>query len=125
MTIDEYAEGKGIKEDNFCYEIEWNLRNLGSIVGATAQKFGIYYSNKKKGYYVAKYWERDKLKDFRIYVTGNEVSVASSLGKDYHVYVVFKPNSSRPEIFDLGNPFMEEGKVTLIPINYKLHLKKV
>lgn len=64
-------------------------------------------------------------KDFRFYFSANELKTALTLGKEYHVYIVFKPNSSRPKIFDLGNPFLEDGKITLIPVSYKIHLGKI
>lgn len=41
MTLEEYAIGSG-RKDTFCYWIERKLRGLGSIIGATASKFGIY-----------------------------------------------------------------------------------
>lgn len=64
-------------------------------------------------------------KDFHFYFSANELESALDLAKDYHVYIVFNPNSSKPKIFDLGNPFIEEGKVSLIPIAYKLRLQKI
>ncbi|MCK9267067.1 endonuclease NucS [bacterium] len=35
-----YFQGKGIKEGNFTYELEWNSRILGSIRGGSVYKFG-------------------------------------------------------------------------------------
>lgn len=62
MDIDEYVQGKGIKEDNFCYGLEWELDGLGRITGATAHKFGIFYSKKYKKYIVTKAWDIGSLK---------------------------------------------------------------
>lgn len=64
-------------------------------------------------------------KDFHFYFSANELRAALEWRELYHVYIVFKPNSSRPKIFDIGNPFIENGKVSLIPVTYKLHLHKV
>lgn len=63
-------------------------------------------------------------KDFHIYLTANELATALKYKDRYHVYIVFNPNTAKPIIFDWGNPFLEEKKITLIPINYKIHLKK-
>lgn len=63
--------------------------------------------------------------DFRIFITSNEFETARELGNKYHLYVVFNPNSSNPKIYDMGNPFIEEGKAKLIPVTYKLHLRKL
>ena len=63
-------------------------------------------------------------KDFRFYLSSNELRAARSFGDKYHLYVVFKPNCSTPKIFDLGNPFIDEGLVNLIPVTYKVHLSK-
>lgn len=64
-------------------------------------------------------------KDFHFFFTANELSAAKQYKENYRVYIVFKPNSSNPKIFNLGNPFMEEGKMNLIPVSYKLHIQKV
>src|SRR5260370_27995101 len=46
LDIDQYVEGKGNK-DSFCNWLENHLVELGSMSGATAIKFGIYYGRKK------------------------------------------------------------------------------
>ena len=46
MQIDEYVIGRNNK-DSFCYLVERRLRPLGSILGATASKFGLYYGRTK------------------------------------------------------------------------------
>lgn len=56
MTISEYIEGKGNK-DSFCNRLERELAGLGSIKGATASKFGIYYSQKNQKYMINKVWQ--------------------------------------------------------------------
>lgn len=57
MSPDEYVIGKNIKENNFCYGLERTLAPLGKITGAPAFKFGIYYSQKKKDYWVSQIWD--------------------------------------------------------------------
>lgn len=64
-------------------------------------------------------------KDFHFFFTANELFAAEQYQENYRVYIVFKPNSSNPKIFNLGNPFMVEGKMKLIPVSYKLHIQKV
>ncbi len=64
-------------------------------------------------------------KDFHIYLTANEFATASKYGDSYHIYIVFKPNAAKPVILDWGNPFLEKDKVALIPVHYKIHLKKI
>ncbi len=55
LTLDEYVQGKGSK-DSFCYWVERKLTDLGHIQGATADKFGIYYSKEQNAYrFVKKY----------------------------------------------------------------------
>ncbi len=49
MELDDYVEGKESK-DSFCYWVENNLKSAGDIHGATAFKFGIYYSKKQNEY---------------------------------------------------------------------------
>jgi hypothetical protein len=46
LQIDQYVEGKGNK-DSFCNWLENHLVELGSMSGATALKFGIYYGRTK------------------------------------------------------------------------------
>jgi TIR domain len=43
LTLDEYAVGKG-KPDSFCYWLEFKTKELGSIKGGSAAKFGVWWS---------------------------------------------------------------------------------
>lgn len=63
--------------------------------------------------------------DFQFFFTANELSAALMHKEHYCVYIVFKPNSANPKIFNIGNPFIENGKITLIPVSYRIHLKKI
>ena len=49
LTFDEYVQGKGSKS-SFCYWVERKLTDLGHIQGATADKFGVYYSKERNSY---------------------------------------------------------------------------
>lgn len=40
LKKDEFFQGKGKKQGNFTYELEWNSRELGSIGGGSVYKFG-------------------------------------------------------------------------------------
>ena len=64
MTLDEYAEGKGIRENNFCYGLEIGLGMLGNIRGSRAAKFGLYYQKKHKKYWFAKKFGRTRREAF-------------------------------------------------------------
>ena len=47
MTLEQYTNLK--KEDSFCYWLEYRTYELGSILGGSSSKFGIYkYPNKPK-----------------------------------------------------------------------------
>lgn len=65
MRIDDYAIGKGAKDWHvFSYGIERTFHDLGSIVGATAIKFGIYYSANEKKYIWARRFGETKTRAF-------------------------------------------------------------
>lgn len=40
LDKEHYFQGKGVKEGNFTYELEWNSKFLGSIGGGSVYKFG-------------------------------------------------------------------------------------
>jgi uncharacterized protein DUF3883 len=60
MNLDEYVIGKGADNPSFCYRIERELDQLGRILGARADKFGVYFgknkSDSEKKYRYAKKW---------------------------------------------------------------------
>lgn len=45
LTLEQYAEGLGSK-DTFCYWLEIKTKKLGGIQGATAAKFGVWWSRR-------------------------------------------------------------------------------
>jgi len=50
LTIEEYslnAEDNNLSKESLCYWVEQKTRELGSIKGATAMKFGTYFGKKK------------------------------------------------------------------------------
>jgi hypothetical protein len=49
LTKEDYVVGLN-NHDTFCYWIEQRLSSLGNMLGATASKFGIYYSEKNGKY---------------------------------------------------------------------------
>lgn len=49
LTLEEYVIGHG-DQDNFCYWLEQRTRNLGSIAGGAASKFGVFWSAKNDAY---------------------------------------------------------------------------
>ncbi|MEG1164630.1 MAG: DUF3883 domain-containing protein [Anaerovoracaceae bacterium] len=54
MSIREYALGVDRSGPNFCYGLERELDGLGRTLGATAAKFGVYYSRKRGEFSFAK-----------------------------------------------------------------------
>lgn len=45
MTLDQYAVGK---PDSFCYWLEFKTKELGSISGGSAAKFGVWWSKSEE-----------------------------------------------------------------------------
>lgn len=60
IELDEYVVGKGDK-NSFCYWLETELRDLGSIKGGSTadKKFGVYYSKKTNSYITIKKWDQE------------------------------------------------------------------
>ncbi len=60
LTLDEYVIGKGSNKQSFCYRIERELDRMGRILGARADKFGIYYGGRRndpsRGYQHSQMW---------------------------------------------------------------------
>lgn len=58
MDLDEYVIGKAKVDtsgsDSFCYVLERQLKELGSMLGATSSKFGIWYAPEEREYKIAK-----------------------------------------------------------------------
>lgn len=48
MALDEFVIGKGAKKRSFCYRLERETHSLGSILGGTAFKFGVYFGRTKR-----------------------------------------------------------------------------
>lgn len=61
MSIDEYVIGKGKTENNFCYEIEHSLEDLGNIKSGFMTKFGIYFKKDDNKYIITKKWDKGSL----------------------------------------------------------------
>ena len=58
---------------------------------------------------------------FTFYYTANELSAAVSLGKAYHIYIVFEITTNHPKIWDMGNPFLPGFEsLKLEPIKFKV-----
>ncbi len=51
LTLDEYVIGKGRDNPSFCYRVERELDRMGRILGARADKFGIYYGGRRNDPY--------------------------------------------------------------------------
>ena len=63
MTLDEYVIGKAKVDESglnsFCYILERQLKELGSMLGATSSKFGIWYAPEEGQYKIAKKYGDD------------------------------------------------------------------
>ena len=68
LSLDEYVIGKGSSNRSFCYQLERTLDSLGRILGARADKFGVYYGRTKsdatKKYRFARHWGEEKNEAF-------------------------------------------------------------
>lgn len=62
MNLDDFVVGKGNK-NSFCYQLEFNLAQLGSIRGSNSKKFGIYCSQEEKKYITTKAWARKNINE--------------------------------------------------------------
>lgn len=64
LTLDQYVIGKGSANLSFCYRLERDLDILGRILGARADKFGVYYGKTKSDttvrYRFAQHWGSNK-----------------------------------------------------------------
>lgn len=69
LTLDEYVIGKGNINRSFCYRLERELDSLGRILGARADKFGLYYGKTRNDatmkYRFAKHWGANKVAVFK------------------------------------------------------------
>lgn len=48
LSLEQYALGHEKSKDSFCYWLERKTRYLGSILGGSSAKFGVYYGNDRK-----------------------------------------------------------------------------
>lgn len=55
LKLDDFVVGKG-NQSSFCYRLERELDNLGSIRGSAAPKFGVYYNKDSGRYKNTKKW---------------------------------------------------------------------
>jgi hypothetical protein len=69
LKLDEYVIGKGRENRSFCYRIERELNELGSMIGANSAKFGIWYGhrgeNSEEGYQFTRKFGESKNEAFR------------------------------------------------------------
>ena len=49
LSLENYCLGRG-NHDSFSYWIEFELQSLGSVRGGAADKFIVFYSNKRQNY---------------------------------------------------------------------------
>lgn len=61
--------------------------------------------------------------DTIFYYTENELRFAKQQAQNYHIYIVYDILKKKPKIWDLGNPFKEEGVLDLQPIKYIVRVK--
>lgn len=69
LSLEQYFQGRGLKEGNFTYELEWKTRELGSICGGSNNKFG--YEQ-----------DFDEIKDFIAFIVGQVNKVENFYNKD-------------------------------------------
>ncbi|MCT6838140.1 DUF3883 domain-containing protein [Lactobacillus rizhaonensis] len=81
MKLDDFVVGKENK-NSFCYELEFNLAQLGSIKGSSSKKFGIYYSQKENKYIITKAWERKNIEESFIEIKNAIIEIIKLGEKD-------------------------------------------
>lgn len=64
-----------------------------------------------------------KVGDMSFFYTLNELETAKKYGKSYFLYIVYEILSRQPKIWVIQNPFLEEGKMNLRPIQFKVDVK--
>lgn len=105
LSIDEYVEGRRINdkvnEDTFCYWVERKTIDLGWIIGARADKFGLYCNVKTQKY---KY-----LKKFQ-----NENEALESLKKEIIKLIQSGENNNLEEIKNVELSPMFKGKILFL-----------
>ncbi len=59
LDLYDYVIGYGSENKSFCYCIENDLMGYGDIHGATAHKFGVYFSRENEDYVTTQVWSKD------------------------------------------------------------------
>lgn len=89
ISKDDYCIGKG-DNNSFCYWVERRLRPIGSILGATSDKFGLYWSNKYKKFIPTKKYGKDE--DECIGKIRNELQMIVDAARVNDIYKVSTSN---------------------------------
>lgn len=63
-----------------------------------------------------------KVGDMTFFYTRNELETAKTYGKNYFLYIVYEITSSKPKIWVLQNPFLDD-ELELVPIKYRVSVK--
>lgn len=119
LIVDKYVVGKG--DSTFCHRIEWTLKDLGSIRGSNATKYGIYYGRTKSDS-TAKYRPTRKFGGDEVIAFENVKTALISLISDATRLQAYKEIPS-----NLSNLFKNKiifvyNKKVMIPIFNKEHL---
>ena len=86
IKVEDYAIGtKGDNENwdkTFCYQLETVLKPLGSILGATSLKFGVYWDKKNYKYVYAKKYLEKRTEEQAFEIIKTEISKLLECGKN-------------------------------------------
>lgn len=61
--------------------------------------------------------------NMEFYYTQYELETAEKFGKDYFIYIVYNILTTKPKIWILPNPFIQDDKLELQPIKYKVQVR--
>ena len=120
MEKEDYCIGRSSNTENFCYIIERELRALGSILGASSSKFGLYWSKHKNKYIHSKKFGKSEIDAFE--KIRQELVYLINAAKSNRLIDASKSNFCymlRHKIYYLYNP--EDD----LPIFSEDHLNKV
>ncbi|MBI1184179.1 AAA domain-containing protein [bacterium] len=125
MSLTDYAFGDGTK-DNFCYWIEYGLRDFGSYPGA-AQKFKIYWSKQDQDYRKSGFIKdiddnKEAMSTLANVIQGvvNEKQIEEAIGKLSNSFILKLLNSYHPDkYFPINSEVCLENALLLFNVDFE------
>ena len=128
----------GTKGEDIAYKAEINrLKNSLSISMDKAEKMVEWKADKSDSFgydilsknddgtnrYIEVKATQGNVGNMEFYYTQYELETAKKFGKDYFIYIVYNILTTKPKIWILPNPFIQEDKLELQPIKYKVQVR--